>query len=153
MAMHFFNPTAPRGPEISLLLSRRGKFHLDPHTSQSIFHDTPKTTFIATQLRSSVWQPQSAPLHMVRNNGDLRSKDLAGIPLETNWWHILDNYLRSVSKWVNPTPCSLTCVHIIDLISPYLWSVKHDHQSIHVLVYKPLLFLTIAKTRDHFEQQ
>jgi len=84
MAMHFLNPTAPRGPEISLLLYRRGKFHLDPHTYRSIFHDTPKTTFIATQLRSSVWQRQSAPLHMVRNNGDLRSKDLAGIPLETN---------------------------------------------------------------------
>jgi hypothetical protein len=27
---------------------------------------------------------KSAQLHMVRNNGDLRSKDLAGVPLETN---------------------------------------------------------------------
>ena len=31
--------------------------------------------------------------------------------------------------------------------------MKHDHQSIHVLVYKTLLFLIMVKTRDHLEQQ
>lgn len=98
-----------------------------------------KTTFIATQLRSSVWQPQSTSLRTVRNNGDLRSKDVVGISLETNWWHIQNNNPSSVSEWVNPTPCSLTCVHIINLISPYLWSVKRDHQLIHVLVRMSLL--------------
>jgi hypothetical protein len=50
----------------------------------SYFIVHPKTTFMTTLLRSSVCQPQSAQLHIVRNNGDLRSKDLAGVPLETN---------------------------------------------------------------------
>jgi hypothetical protein len=45
MVMYFLNPTVSRGPEISLLLSRRGKFHFDPLTSHSMFHDTPKDYF------------------------------------------------------------------------------------------------------------
>jgi hypothetical protein len=42
------------------------------------------TTFITTQLPSSVWQSKSAQLHLVRNNIDLKSKDLVGVPLKTN---------------------------------------------------------------------
>jgi len=50
----------------------------------------PETAFITIQLWSSVWQPQNASLHIVRNNDDLRSEDpAAGIPLENTWWHIL----------------------------------------------------------------
>ena len=93
----------------------------------------PKTTFMTTLLRSSVWRSQSTSLHTVRNNIDLRSKDLVVVTLENIWWHIQNNYPNNVSEWVNPTPCSLTCVHIINLISLYPWSGKCDHQLIHVL--------------------
>ena len=95
----------------------------------------PKIVVIATQLRSSVWKPQSAPLRIVKNNGDLKSKDLVGILLVTNWWYIQNNNPSNVSEWVNPTPYSLTCVHIINLIYLYPWSMKCNHQLIHVMVH------------------
>jgi hypothetical protein len=47
-----------------------------------------KTIFITTQLQRSIWQSQSTQLHIVRNIDDLRPKDLAGVPLEINSWHI-----------------------------------------------------------------
>jgi hypothetical protein len=40
--------------------------------------------FMITQLRRSDWESHNAQLHIVRNNGDLRSKDLVGVPLEKN---------------------------------------------------------------------
>ena len=82
MAMHFLDATTSRGPEISLPLSRRGKFHLDRSHPTTYFMISPKTTFITTRLQNSVWQPQNMSLHILGINDDLRSKDLAGILFE-----------------------------------------------------------------------
>jgi hypothetical protein len=35
-----------------------------------------------TRLQHSDWESHNAQLHIVRNNGDLRSNDLVGVPLE-----------------------------------------------------------------------
>ena len=50
-----FSPIIPRGPEMSLMLSRRGKFHLDRSHPTSSFVAYLKTIFIATLLRNSGW--------------------------------------------------------------------------------------------------
>jgi hypothetical protein len=62
----------------------RGKSHFDPHISYSTLHGTLEDSFMTTQLRRSDWESQNAQLHIVRNNGDLRSKYLVGVPLENN---------------------------------------------------------------------
>jgi hypothetical protein len=65
--------------------SRMGKFHLEPLISHFMFRHTPKYYFCNYRVTNQrIWQSQSAQLHIVRNNGDFRSKDLAGVPLETN---------------------------------------------------------------------
>jgi hypothetical protein len=76
------------GPEISLLLSRRGKFHLDLLISHSMLRHTPKDYFYdypVTEQRLVI--PKYTTTHGEKND-DLRSKDLAGVPLEINRWHI-----------------------------------------------------------------
>lgn len=82
MAMHFLNTTTSRGPEISLLSCTGGKFHLDLLNFHTMFHGISETPFMAIMLWNSILQHQNGSLHIVRNNGNLKSKDPAGIPLD-----------------------------------------------------------------------
>jgi hypothetical protein len=54
-------------------------------TSHSMLRHTPKDYFFDyTVIEQCLTVPKCITTHIVRNNGDLRSKDLAGVPLETN---------------------------------------------------------------------
>jgi len=54
-----FSSYTSRGPRGVSLWYRRGRSHLDSMHSATCFRTYPKATFMTTQLRSSVWKPQS----------------------------------------------------------------------------------------------
>jgi hypothetical protein len=49
-----------------------------------MLHGTLEDSFYDYPITSSDWESQNEQLQIVRNNGDLRSKDLIGVPLENN---------------------------------------------------------------------
>jgi hypothetical protein len=75
-AMHFFDPIT-RGVQIYLSQAERGKFHLDWQCHTTCFLTNPRTTFMTTQLQSSVWWLLSRSVHISCTCDNLRSKDTA----------------------------------------------------------------------------
>jgi len=74
MAMHFLI-WITRGAQRYLSQVERGKSHLDCPCLTACFLANPKTTFITTQLRSSIWWLLSKSIHILSICDNLRSKD------------------------------------------------------------------------------
>ena len=74
MAMHFLI-WLTRGAQRYLSQIERGKSHLDWPCLTACFLANLKTTFITTQLRSSVWWLLSKSIHILSTCDNLRSKD------------------------------------------------------------------------------
>ena len=74
MAMHFLI-WITRGAQRYLSQVERGKSHLDCPCLTACFLANPKTTFITTQLQSSIWWLLSKSIHILSTCDNLRSKD------------------------------------------------------------------------------
>ena len=74
MAMHFLI-WITQGAQRYLSQVERGKSHLDCPCLIACFLANPKTTFITTQLRSSVWWLLSKSIHILSTCDNLKSKD------------------------------------------------------------------------------
>ena len=74
MAMHFLI-WITRGAKRYLSQVERGKSHLDSPCLRACFLANPKTTFITTQLWSSIWWLLSKSIHILSICDNLRSKD------------------------------------------------------------------------------
>ena len=74
MVMHFLI-WLTRGAQRYLSQTEKGKSHLDWPCVTACFLANPKTTFITTQLRSSVWWLLSKSVHILSTCDNLRFKD------------------------------------------------------------------------------
>ena len=68
-----------RGAQRYLSQVERGKFHLDCPCLTACFLANLKTTFITTQLRSSIWWLLGKSIHILSTCDNLRFKDTAYI--------------------------------------------------------------------------